>query len=264
MTEEDGQPAGAAAEQKPLTPGDIQQTLHWSDRWRKRLKEGSWLRKRFDVIYLPVEGPTKFTESHEDLVRRLTPPEKDGRPDEERTKEILDEAQAIYEEAEQRRDGAERRATTLQGAVAIAVSLLLAGGAFLADPSKMQGDGWRVALALALIVVTFCFVVAGARALATTSRIHVFHGPTATKILDRSEMPLAEARIELAAETLKDYGYNAKVAAWKVAHLRAAAEWFGRALIALLLFAVLVAAYVVFGPDQEPTNDERPAVKRTR
>ena len=43
-------------------------------------------------------------------------------------------------------------------------------------------------------------------------------------------MPIAQARIELAAETLKDYGYNNKIANWKVAKLAAAAWWFRLAL----------------------------------
>ncbi len=113
----------------------------------------------------------------------------------------------------------------------------------------MQGAGWRAALALGLVAVTFCLVVSGARALATTSRIHVYHAPTQTDILRRSGVPLAEARIELAAETLKGFRYNTKVANWKVAHLSAAAEWFSRGLIALLLLALVLAAYGVFGPD---------------
>jgi hypothetical protein len=117
----------------------------------------------------------------------------------------------------------------------------------------VQGDGWRIALAIGLVAVTFCLVVSGARALATTSRIHVYHAPTQTDILRRSGLPLPEARIELAAETLKDFGYNTKVANWKVAHLRAAAEWFNRGLIALLLLAAVLAAYGVFGPDS-PTK----------
>lgn len=191
------------------------------------MPEGSWLRRRYDSLFLPVAPPTRFTEPHDELVERLMPHE-GCRPDQERTKEVLDEANAIYAETKDRAESAERRATTLQGAAAIATSLLLSGGALLADPAKIRGDCWRVALALALVGVTFCLVMAGARALAVTSRIHVIHAPTATDILRRSGLPAAQARIELAAETLKDAGYNTQVAAWKVAHLRAAAEWFNR------------------------------------
>jgi hypothetical protein len=223
--------------------------LHWSERWRHKFREGTWPRRRYDSVFLPIAEPTVFTEPHEELVRLLTPRKIAGQWDEERTKEILEEAQSIFDQADQRGQAAERRATTLQGAVAIAASLLVAGGALLADPSKVRGDGWRIALAFGLVAVTFCLVVSGARALATTSRIHVYHAPTPTDILKRSGLPLPEARIELAAETLKDFGFNTKVANWKVAHLRAAAEWFSRGLVVLLLLAFILAAYGVFGPD---------------
>jgi hypothetical protein len=249
---QNGDPETAAVK----TPAEVQRELHWSERWRDKFPQGTRRGRWYESFFLPIKPPTRFTEDHDELVARLTPPEKDGEPDEERAKEILEEAQATYQDAEDRREGAERRATTLQGAVAIAASLLLAGGALLADPSKVRGDGWRIAFALDLVAVTFCLVAAGARALATTSRIHVFHAPTPTNILQRSQMPLAQARIDLAAETLKDYGYNSKVADWKVAHLRASAEWFSRALVALLIFTVLVSSYVVFAPESPSAKPE--------
>lgn len=235
----------------------VQRGLHRSERWRDKFPGGSRRRKLYDALFMPIEPPSRFTGPHEELVRQLMPLDADGEPDEERSREVLDEANAIYAEAEARAQSAERRATTLLGAVAIATSLLLSGAALLADPSKIAGGGWRAALAIALAVVVFCLVMAGARALATTSRIHVIHAPTPTNILARSELPLAEARIDLAAETLKDYGYNTKVAGWKVAHLRAAAQWFGRALIALFVLGLLTAAYVICSPEQ-PASDVRP------
>jgi hypothetical protein len=231
------------------TPEEVRRGLHWSERWRDKVREGTRLRRWYDSVFPSIEEPTAFTEPHDDIVIRLTPRKIAGQWDEERTEEILEEARSIFQQADERGQAAERRATTLQGAVAIAASLVLAGGALLADPAKVQGEGWRIACALGLVAVTFCFVMAGWRALATTSRIHVYHAPTQTDILRRSGLPLREARIELAAETLKDFGYNTKVANWKVAHLRAAAEWFSRGLIALLLLAVVLAAYGVFGPE---------------
>ena len=92
----------------------------------------------------------------------------------------------------------------------------------------------------------------GARALAVTVRIHVHNAPTPTDILRRSGLSAAQAHIELAAEMLKGYGYNTKVAAWKVAHLRAAGEWFGRSLLALVALAILLGTYNVSGTDFSP------------
>jgi hypothetical protein len=246
--ERQGQPATSSESSDALQlrcapPEELQ---HWVERRRKKLPEDSLRRKLYDSFFLPLDPPTQFTGAREHLVEELMP-RKGDEPDEERTKEVLVEAQGIYAAADARVEGAERRATTLQGAVAIAASLLLAGGALLADPSKVRGDGWRLAFALVLVTVVFCLVMSGARALAATSRIHVFHRPTAGDITRRSGLSLAEARIELAAETLRNYACNTKVADWKVA-----AWWFRLALVALLAVAVLLGLYGVFAPDQPP------------
>ena len=224
----------------------------WVERWRDKLAEGSWWRARYDTLFLPLDPPTVFTGPTEDLVRDLTPTKEDRTPDEERTKEVLEEAQAIFDSAEQRAEGAQSRATTLQGAVAIAASLLLAGGALLADPSKVRGDCWRVLFALALFGVAFSLVASGARALAATSTIHVFHRPTASRITARSALPAPKARIELAAKLLRAYACNTRVADWKVAYLGAAAYWFRWALFWLLALAALLGLYGVFGPETAP------------
>lgn len=217
---------------------------NWVELWRIRLPEGTRRRRYYDTFFLPVYEPIEFTETHEELVRQLRPPTGTGA--EERSKEILEEAQKAFAEAEARGEGAERRATTLQGAVAIATSVLLAGGALLSDPTKIHGGAWRVCLAIALFAVTGCLVMSGARALAATARIHVYHRPTPSAVLQRSQMDAVEARIELAAETLKDFGSNDQVAAWKIAYLGAAAWWFRGALASLLLLAALLAAYLAF------------------
>jgi hypothetical protein len=98
--------------------------------------------------------------------------------------------------------------------------------------------------------------MAGLRALGATSRIHVVHRPTPTNVIDRIAMDADAARVDLAAETLKDYGYNTKVADWKVAYLGAAAWWFRWALGFLLALAVALGAYAAFGvQDSQPGAD---------
>lgn len=240
----------AAESDGELSCGAPLEQLHRLERLREKLPAGSWRRRLYDRFFLPLGPPTQFKGSRTELIASLGPHEKQGEPNEneERAKEILEEAQAIYDAADARIEGAHSRATTLQGAVAIATSLVLAGGALLADPSKVRGDGWRLAFAVGLLAVVFCLVMAGARSLAATSRIHVFHRPTASDITRRSKLPLMQARIELAAETLRNYACNTKVADWKVAYLGAAAWWFRFALLALLLLALLLAVYGVSGP----------------
>lgn len=75
----------------------------------------------------------------------------------------------------------------------------------------------------------------------------------------------AQARIELAAETLKDYGFNTEVADWKVAYLRAAAWWFRWALAFLVVLAVGLGSYALFGPDAPaPEEVAKPTATTTR
>lgn len=229
--------------------------MHWTDKHRTKLKEGSRRRRSYDAFFLPVAPPTYFTDSKTELVKKLAPKTtEDIAADDRRAKEILDEAQALYDGVDDRIAGAQTRATTLQGAAAVAASLVIAGGALLADPSKVQGSGWRLWLALALFGTVFSLVMAGVRALAATSRIHVFHHPTPTDILTRAAMPLGQARIELAVDLLKNYGSNTQIASWKVAHLRAAAWWFRWALGFVVALALALGSYAVLGPEAEKSE----------
>ena len=209
-------------------------------RWRK-------LRDRFE---LGVDTPTEFLQGEEALVAELTPHEGNADADAKRSEEVLREAQHIYSTADERAAGATTRATTLQGAVAIATSLLLAGSGLVFDQAKLQGAGWRVGFAVLLLGATFALVMTGLRALSATSTIHRWHRPTAESIVSRTKLPETEARIRLAAETLVDYSFNTKIAAWKVAYLGAAAWWFRIALGVFLALALLLGTYAIFGPDQ--------------
>lgn len=244
MSERESQPKPPSAPEH-VAPDASVLHRHWTERVRRGLRDDSWPRRLYDSVFLPVDPPTRFTENHDELVKRLTPRTADGSTDEDRTRDLLAEAQATFKSAEERIEGAERRATTLQSAVAIAASLLVAGGALLADPSKVRGDEWRIALAAFLVLTVVSLVVAGVRALGATSRIHVVHVPTPTNIIERMTTTAAEARIDLAAETLKDFGFNTKVADWKVAYLGAAAWWFRWALAFLIALAVTLGAYVM-------------------
>lgn len=229
----------------------------WVERMRARLKVGGRARRIYDRLFLPVADPVEFTEGHEELVERLRPPE--GPDAAERAAEVVAEARATFTAAEVRGEGAERRATTLQGAVAIAASVLLAGAALLGDPTKVHGYGWRLGLGILLILVTVCLVGAGARALGATARIHVYHRPTPSEVLRRATMDPVEARIDLAAETFEDSAFNDQIAAWKVAYLAAAAWWFRGALFVLLALAALLGIYLATGGGQASVHSaDRP------
>jgi hypothetical protein len=107
-----------------------------------------------------------------------------------------------------------------------------------------------------LFGVTSSLVMSGLRALSATSSIHVWHRPTAADIVRRAGRSQTEARVELAAETLVDYSFNTKVAAWKVAYLGAAAWWFRVALAVLAALALVLATYAVAGPESPITDSK--------
>jgi hypothetical protein len=63
--------------------------------------------------------------------------------------------------------------------------------------------------------------------------------------------------MQAAAEILRSYACNTKVADWKVAYLGAAAWWFRLALATLLLFALLLALYVPLAPPPLTTSSHK-------
>lgn len=263
MSEAEGETSPVPAH----APGPSNEPKNWVERWRAKQPSGSWRRRLYDRLALPVDEPTEFLQGETALAAEIMPSSGDAEADAQRAAELLSEAQDLYARAEERADSATTRATTLQGAVAIAASLLLAGAGLVLDQAKLQGTGWRIVFALLLFGATFSLVMSGLRALGATSTIQVWHRPTATAIVRRAELSATEARIELAAETLVDYSFNTKIAAWKVAYLGAAAWWFRIALAALAVLALLVATYAVAGHEPPSTDSQAgdaPVEKQTR
>jgi hypothetical protein len=235
---------------------------NWVEHWRCKYAEGTRKRWLFDKLALPVDPPTEFREGEDALVQAMLPTTGDAAAKAEQAADLLAEAESTYARAEDRAAGATSRATTLQGAVAIATSLLLAGAGLVVDQAKLQGTGWRVALAVLLVAVTVALVMTGLRALSATSTIHRWHRPTPANLVERSQLAPVEARVRLAAETLVDYSYNTKIAAWKVAYLGAAAWWFRIALVLLVVLAGVVGAYAISGGPSKistSTNTNAPA-----
>lgn len=217
-----------------------------SARTKRRL--GRWLRAQWDAFSLPVDEHTDFPENRGQLRSML------ATDDTELAKEMLEEAEAAYQRMTDRVEGAERRATTLQGAAAIAAGLTLTGSGLLLDASKLRGWGWQLAFGALLVYVTFALVLCAYRATLATSRVHTWVASPDRAVLSRPGQTVAQARTERTAEVLLALGGNQRIARWKVAMMRAAAEWLTRALLALLAVAVLASVYVVVGPESTTTT----------
>jgi hypothetical protein len=218
--------------------------------WVKRTLAPAGATKRrwwWERLFVPVPGPVHYLASEDEIVAELTPAAG-------RSEEVLAEAQTLFDEPFERSDGIERRATTLQGAVAIAASFALAGGALLLDTGKVPSHGWRVALVIPYAITIVSLLACGLRALRATSRVLVWHYPHPEGVLRRAALPDAEARIGRAAELLHSAGRNQATVRYKVAQMRAAAHWFALALAALLVTAALFCAYVLTGNDSPPKS----------
>jgi hypothetical protein len=173
---------------------------------------------------------------------------------EESARQTLAEAQAVFGEPLARIDSAERRATTLQGTVAIAASLVVGGASLLIDPTKIQGHGWRIAIAVGLGLFLACLIGCAIRALGATSRVFQFEQPGHERITRRARQPPAAAMLEHAADLLRASSVGDEIAGIKVGLLRMAAWWFRCALIALAFLAGLLIAYAIADDRRAPTT----------
>jgi hypothetical protein len=229
---------------KPYEPAP-RRWLRNTGRWIEQKVAPTDATKRrwwWERLFVPVPRPTHFLDTEEEIASRL-------KPAEGRSAEALAEAQALFDEPFARSEGIERRATTLQGAVAIAGSFALAGGALLLDTGKVPSHAWRVALVVPYAVTIVSLLACGLRALRATSRVLVWHYPHPEGVLNRVGMSEDEARITRAAELLYCTGRNQATVRYKVAQMRAAAHWFALALAALLVTAALFCTYVIAHDD---------------
>jgi len=210
-----------------------------------------------DYVLVPAKLPEDFAlESLPELAARL------AARDEKVAKAVLDEALAIYQEPQDRIDSTERRATTLLGAVAIAASVVVAGGGLLLDPTKVHGHGWRVALSALLLAFVLCLAACAMRALAVTGRVFRFHEPGPQRIGERAAMSEKDALVHRAAELLRSSEGANQVGRVKVGLLRSAVWWFRIAILTLAALAGLLLAYAIAGP-QAAKPIKRAAAKPT-
>jgi hypothetical protein len=158
---------------------------------------------------------------------------------------FLEQARTHYEDLFKRAENIERRASTLQGAIAIAASFSIAGAALLLDVGKIRSDGWRIVLAIALFAVVSMFVWAGLRASFASAHVGRWKVVNWRNLFKQAEKTLAEVRIARAASLLWCANHNAAVTRWKARELRVAANWFGLALLGLLVVAGLLVAYTI-------------------
>lgn len=215
----------------------------------------SWLERKRKEIFFEPDEQNAFPETMAELRAQVLT------DDPQLAADILAEAEASHGRHKDRVEGAERRATTLQGSSAIAAGLTLTAAGLLVDPTKLLGLGWQLAFGVTVTYITFALAMCAWRATLASSKVHRWVTPADRDVLGRSGQALAEGRTERAASLLHSIGSNARFARYKVTMLRAAAEWIVRALFALLVLAMLSLAYALGGP--EPNAGGQPAARPT-
>ena len=125
--------------------------------------------------------------------------------------------------------------------------MAVAASGLLIDPTKIRGDCWKVLFALDALFIVFALAMCAWRATLASSRVHNWVAPGDWNVLKRPGQSVCEAQLDRAVDLLWAVNHNQRFARYKIALLRAAADWIRRALAALLLLALLTATYAVFG-----------------
>jgi len=192
----------------------------------------AWRRR----IFLPVGSVTEFAQQPEEIAKAL------HGSDPSVAQDVLELAQELFREVTERAEGAERRATTLLGAAAIAVSLTIGGAGLLLDRHGVSG-GWRVAISIGYFASIASLIGTAVRAVRVLA-VHRWTRPDDEVIFERAKGDIVEGRVLMSAQLLYAVGRNRPIARWKVAQFRASAWWFMVAIAALLYTAAAVTTLI--------------------
>jgi len=207
---------------------------------------GRWDPLRAWVRPPPSPAPLRFATTSEALLEEL------GDPNPEVTDELLLEAQAAYDEAAERAESAERRATTIQGSIAIAASLTLAGGSLLLNGETPPSRPWSVLISTGFALTVVLLAVAAWRAFLVTWPRFLWASPAVLDVQKHArEVSVNRVKLQRTADLLVSYGRNDSIARLKLALLGQAVRWLMAALGLLAVVAVMVAAYAIDRPSSK-------------
>jgi hypothetical protein len=198
-------------------------------------------------LVLDVYPPVTYLEKEKDIEKKLL----SDNPDVAAL--ILSEAETIAARPFETADSVERRAMTLQGAVALATTFTLTGSALIFDQTKLSGHGWRITLAIIFFLAIGSFAMCGMRAMSASSRTFNWYIPGPNDIFDRVQLKEPAVCASRAATLLKTSGYNDAIVRVKAGYMNSAVWWFRIALVMLVTASILMLAYAVTrGPAATP------------
>jgi hypothetical protein len=162
--------------------------------------------------------------------------------DPEDAKAALEHVQAIADSALLRADGADRRATTIAGTVAIAASFTLGGAGVVLDDSKFrEHPDLRTAFAIVLAFTTVAFVTSAAYALIALVKTRFWRWARPGHLDPLKGKPAAVRRGARSAHLLDDFAYDWEVSVLKNHLVDRALVALVAALAGIALLAILVA-----------------------
>ncbi len=219
-------PSDTQGPSRPEIPGTTALS-HW-----QRVRE--WIRPQSSPV------PLRFNTTSQEVLSQL------GTPSAAVVDELLTEANAAYEEAGVRAESAERRATTIQGSIAIASSLTLAGGSLLLNAGKVTSHPWYIAISVGFAFTVLFLAVAAWRAFLVTWPRFLWASPSVTEIVEHADEPNAETiKLQRTSDLLVAYGRNDSIARLKLDLLGQAVRWLMSALALLAVLATMLAAYAI-------------------
>lgn len=223
---------------------------------KRRLVPETSVRRRWwwNRVFIQVNKPFFYADDDRDSIYAKL------QPAATRSEDVLAEAQAVFERDVERREHVERRATTLQGAVAIAFAFALAGGALILDVEKLPATEWRVAVGVVYVGTVLSLVATASRSLRATVRVHRWQAIDPREVVARAGVPGAESNLRRASEFLFVYSRNQPIVDYQVTQMRAAGHWLGLAVVTLLVCSVLVFAAQI---DRDPSSEPRAKTSRT-
>jgi hypothetical protein len=252
---------GAEAEREPSTPylPAVMRVRRWLGPAIKRglVPEGS-VRRRWwwNRLFVQIDQPFFFRDQTSDEIYRAL------RPAIGRSAGVLAEAEQVLADERARGEHVERRATALQGAVAIAGTFVLAGAGFLLTTSRPLAAPWRTLIAIPYAITVFCLVATGLRALRATVRVHAFEYPDPEGPTQRATLDENNSELRRTAELLYSYSRNQPIIDYQVAQMRAAGHWFALALAGLLVTAAVVCAALLASAGSSASQRRTNAVAR--
>lgn len=152
--------------------------------------------------------------------------------------QLIQEATDDYQEQDRRADRAERRASSIQAAVATLIGLTTAGGGILISSGVAKDTEHRVLLAAVVIFIVITLVVTAAHALATQAAQHDWVRPNAGRYVTKRAAIDQDFEIEVLVDLMAAARHNATIGDWKYAALRRTANAFRVALVGLLLLPI--------------------------